>query len=109
MTFPRITASIFVLLLIGCFTLVSIGSVAVAGARLTGSIATDRDVGTIVAIRPDMSFTLKTVDGKVVSFQCPDRCKVAIGHMTRHEVEKAETDVYYVKEANNVLRVLDVD
>jgi len=109
MTFPRITAAVFVLLLIGCFALVGIGSVAFVGPEMTHSTMTNHDAGTIVAIRSDMSFILKMANGKQVTFQCSDRCKVALGHMVRHEFEKAHTDVYYVEEANNTLIALDVD
>ncbi len=109
MTFPRITAAVFVLLLIGCFALVGIGSVALVGPEMTHSVMTDHDAGTIMAIRTDMSFTLKTTNGKQVSFQCSDRCKVALSHMARHEFEKAHTDVYYVEEANSIFLALDVD
>jgi hypothetical protein len=69
----------------------------------------NHDAGTITTIRSDMSFTLKIANGKQVSFQCSDHCKVAISHMMRHELEKAHTDVYYVEEANNILLALDVD
>ncbi|GAC1435689.1 MAG: hypothetical protein PVS3B3_25070 [Ktedonobacteraceae bacterium] len=109
MTFPRITAAVFVLLLIGCFALIGIGTVALVGPEITHSMMTDHDAGTIMSIRSDMSFTLKTANGKQVSFQCSDRCKVALSHMTRHEFEKAHTDVYYVEEANNIFLALDVD
>ncbi len=109
MMFPRITAAIFVLLLIGCFALVGIGSVALVGPGMTHSMMSDHDSGMIMTISPDMSFTLKTADGKKMSFQCSDRCKIALSHMTRHELEKAHTDVYYVEEANNTLLALDVD
>ncbi len=109
MTFPRITAAVFVLLLIGCFALIGVGSVALVGPSMSHNIMTDHDAGTIMTIRPDMSFTLKTASGKEVSFQCSDHCKAALSHMTRHEFEKAHTDVYYVEEANNIFLALDVD
>jgi len=109
MTFPRITAAVFVLLLIGCFALVGIGSVALVGPGITHSMITDHDAGTIMSIRSDMSFTLKTANGKLVSFQCSDHCKAALSHMARHEFEKAHTDVYYVEETNNIFLALDVD
>jgi len=109
MTFPRITAAVFVLLLIGCFALVGIGSVALVGPEITHSMMADHDAGTIMAIRSDMSFTLKTANGKQVRFQCSDSCKVALSHMTRHKFEGAHTDVYYVEEANNIFLAVDVD
>ncbi len=109
MTFPRITAAVFVLLLIGCFALVGIASVALVGPGMTHSTMTEHDAGTITAIRSDMSFTLKTANGKQVIFQCLDHCKVAFSHIKRHVLEKAHTDVYYVEEANNIFLALDVD
>ena len=110
MAFPRITAAVFVLLLIGCFALVGIGSVALVGPEMMHDVMTDHDAGTIMAIRrSDMSFILKTANGKQISFQCSDHCKMAFSHMTRHELEKAHTDVYYVEEANNIFLALDVD
>ena len=109
MSFPRITAAVFVLLLIGCFALIGIGSVALVGPDMTHSVMTDHDAGTIMTIRSDMSFTLKTASGHQVSFQCSDHCKVALNHMMRHEFEKAHTDVYYVEEANDIFIALDVD
>lgn len=109
MSFPRITAAVFVLLLIGCFALIGIGSVALVGPDMTHSVMSDHDAGTIMTIRSDMSFTLKTVSGHQVSFRCSERCKVSLGHMMRHEFEKAHTDVYYVEEANDIFIALDVD
>lgn len=109
MTFPRITAAVFVLLLIGCFALLAIGSVILVGPSMTHSATMDHDAGTIMAIRPDMSFTLVTADGKQIIFQCSDRCRVALGHMRRHKFEKAHTDVYYVEDANKMYLALDVD
>ncbi len=109
MTFPRITAAVFVLLLIGCFALVGIGSVALVGPRMTHDVTIEHDSGTIMTIHSDMSFTLKTANGKEVSFECSGYCKTAMNHIERHIYEKAHTDVYYVEDANNVLRALDVD
>ncbi|GAC1647895.1 MAG: hypothetical protein NVS4B12_15910 [Ktedonobacteraceae bacterium] len=109
MTFPRIAAAVFVLLLIGCFALVGIGSVALVGPSMTHSVMTDHAAGTIMTIRSDRSFILRTLDGKQVSFQCSDRCRGALSHMQRHAFEKAHTDVYYVEEANNIFLALDVD
>ncbi len=109
MTFPRLTAAVFVLLLIGCFALIAIGSVVLVGPNMTHSEMTEHDAGRIMAIRTDMSFILETSNGHQVSFQCSDRCKEALGHMKRHISEKAHTDVYYVEEAHNIFLALDVD
>ncbi len=109
MSFPRITAAVFVLLLIGCFALIGIGTVALVGPDMTHSVMADHDAGTIMNIGSDMSFTLMTANGRQVNFQCSDRCKASLGHMTRHKFEQAHTDVYYVEEANNIFLALDVD
>ncbi len=108
MTFPRITAAVFVLLLIGCFALIGIGSVALVGPEMTHNVTAEHDAGTIMTIS-DMSFTLKTANGKQVRFQCSEPCRAALNHMIRHKSEKAHTDVYYVEEANNIFLALDVD
>ncbi len=109
MTFPRVTAAVFVLLFIGCFALLGVGSVVLVGPSLTHSTKTDHDAGVINHINSDMSFTLTMANGKTVSFQCADRCKTALGHMQRHKAENAKTDVYYIAEANNTFLALDVD
>lgn len=108
MTFPRVNAAIFVLLLIGCFSLTGVGSVVLGGPLLTHSETAAHDAGTIKTINPDMSFTLLTADHKLVHFQCSDRCRTALGHMLRHKTEQAKTDVYFV-EMGNVFLALDVD
>jgi len=109
MTFPRITAAVFVLLFIGCFALIGVESVVLVGPTLTHSTQAAHDAGTIKQINADMSFTLMTADGKLVRFQCSASCKTALGHMMRHRNENAHTDVYYVAEANDTFLALDVD
>ena len=109
MTFPRVSAAIFVLLLIGCFALLGVGSVVLAGPLLTHSETAAHDAGIIKTINPkDMSFTLLTADHKLVHFQCSGRCRTALGHMNRHVIEKAHTDVYFV-DMGNIFLALDVD
>lgn len=109
MAFPRITAAVIVFLIIGSFISMGVGGVAFLGPSLTHSMQTEHNAGKILRINPDMSFQLKTTDGRVVRFQCTDRCRASLDHMQRHEREQANTDVYYVAEANNVLLALDVD
>ena len=109
MAFPRVNAAVFVLLLIGCFTLLGVGSVLVVGPSLTHSETAAHDAGIIKMIDlKDMSFTLLTADHKLVHFQCSDRCHTALGHMLRHEMEQAHTDVYFV-EMGDIFVALDVD
>ncbi len=109
MVFLRITAAVFVLLLIGCFAFVGVGSVALIGQITTHSTKIEHDAGTIKSIGPGMSFTLKTANHTLITFQCVDRCLTALNHMRRHELEKAHTDVFYVQKANNIFLALDVD
>ncbi len=109
MTFPRVNAAIVVLLLIGCFALLGVGSVILVGPSLTHNRTAAHDAGVIKTVNPtDMSFTLLTADHRTLHFQCSDRCRTALGHMERHKTEKAHTDVYYVVMGNNFL-ALDVD
>jgi len=109
MGFPRVTAAIFVLLLIGCFALVGVGSVVFAGPLLTHNETALHDAGVIKNINSDMSFTLLTANHKLVHFQCSNHCRTELGHMHRHELEKAHTDVYFVAENGTTFLALDVD
>jgi hypothetical protein len=105
---PRITAIVFVFLLIGVLSLACIGPVAFYGPSLFYGRNLDHVDGRIVAIEPDMSFVLQTANGKSMHFRCDGQCRLQFGHMQRHELEKAHTDVYYLEMAGNLL-ALDVD
>ncbi len=109
MGFPRVTAAIFVLLLIGCFALIGVGSVVLVGPLLTHSKTAAHDAGVIKKVNSDMSFTLLTTDHKLVHFQCSNHCRTELGHMLRHKLEQAHTDVYFVAENGNTFLALDVD
>jgi hypothetical protein len=110
MSFPRVNAAIAVLLLIGCFALLGVGSVVLFGPSLTHNQTEAHDVGVINMVDlADSSFTLLTADHRTVRFQCSNRqCRAALGHMQRHKTEKARTDVFYVVMGNDFL-ALDVD
>jgi hypothetical protein len=109
MVVSRITAAIFVGLLIGSLGLVSIGGVELIGPTLAHGSNVEHDAGTIVAIGPGTDFVLETVEGQAVHFHCSDRCLRMAAHMQRHLREHAHTDVYYVQDGQNGLIAVDVD
>lgn len=109
MAFPRVTAAIIVLLLIGLLALAGIGFVNLVGPALRHGNNLEHDAGTIQKVYPNMDFDFKVSPGHVEHFQCSDRCRAMLSHMERHQLIGAHTDVYYVHEANNVLLAIDVD
>ena len=106
---PRIAAAIFVLVLIGCLALVSVGAVAMIGPMFAHGENVAHADGKIVSIGPGRDFVLDTASGQRLVFQCPDQCRASLGHMQRHLREHAHTDVYYIQEPNKSMMALDVD
>jgi hypothetical protein len=116
MTLPRVTAAIFVALLIGCLAFVCVSGVVVFAATSTASIGgiqesdVGHDAGTIIAIGPGKDFILETAAGHKVYFQCEDQCRATLAHLQRHRLEHAHTDVYYnLKVIGSALLAVDVD
>ncbi|QBD80611.1 hypothetical protein EPA93_33415 [Ktedonosporobacter rubrisoli] len=109
MASPRITAAIIVLLLIGIFSLGGIVGVSWLGPRLVHGSNVEHEDGTIIGIGPGKNFVLKNTGGQKLHFECSDQCRASLGHLQRHLSEKAHTDVYYMREADGVLLVIDVD
>lgn len=109
MALPRITAAIFVILLIGSLALVGVGGVAWLGPYLAHGNNVEHENGTIQSISPDMKFTFMTVRGQKLNFQCRVGCRASLGHLQRHKNEQAETDVYYILGQGGILLAVDVD
>jgi hypothetical protein len=109
MMFPRVTAVIFVLLLIGSLATVGIGGVAEIGPALVHGNAVKHADGTIVAISPTQTFVLKTAGGQKIQFRCEERCSHDLPHLQRHVREKAHTDVYYIEQPGGLPEAIDVD
>lgn len=109
MKFPRVTAAIFVLILIGTLAMVVIGGTSVIGPALAHGTKVQHADGTIVNISPAMVFVLKTATGQKIQFMCTDRCSHDLPHLQRHVREKAHTDVYYIKKPTGILEAIDVD
>lgn len=107
--FPRLTAAIFVLVLIGSVSLACIGAVALIEPALVHGDSVEHADGKIIAIGPGKNFTLETGTGQLLHFQCADQCRASLGHMQRHLREHAHTDVYYIQGPNKSLMALDVD
>ncbi len=109
MIVPRITAAIFVLLLIGSLALGSIGGVAFVGPIMAHGNTVRHDAGIIVALGPGTDFVLETANGQDLHFHCSNRCLNMAGHLQRHLREHAHTDVYYVQQGQHGLLAVDVD
>jgi len=107
--FPRITAALLVLLLIGSLSLACIGGTALLVPMLRHGDSMEHADGKIVSIGPGMNFVLETSTGQRVYFQCGEACRASLGHMQRHMREHANTDVYYMEGPNKSLLALDVD
>ena len=106
---PRLSAAIFVLLLIALLSAIGIGAAMWIGPEITHGTGVAHNDGQIISIGPNMDFTLLTATGQKVHFQCSGRCRGALHHMQRHLTEKAHTDVYYKQDANQNLIAIDVD
>ncbi|HLZ60321.1 MAG TPA: hypothetical protein VKR06_25525 [Ktedonosporobacter sp.] len=106
---PRFSAAIFVFLFIALLSLAGVGLVMLGGPILTHGRMSEHSDGTIIRINAGMDFVLRTASGQQIHFACGGRCPSQLSHMQRHYVEKAHTDVYFVREANNVLMAVDVD
>ncbi|HZO73327.1 MAG TPA: hypothetical protein VFB60_14095 [Ktedonobacteraceae bacterium] len=105
---PRLSAAIYVLLLIGVLSLIGISAAMWIGPAITHGTGVAHNDGQILSIGPNMDFVLLTTKGQV-HFQCSGRCRGELKHMQRHRDEKAHTDVYYRQDANKNLIAIDVD
>ncbi len=109
MVIPRITAAIFVFLLIGSLGLASVIGVALVGPTMAHGNNVKHDAGTIIALGPGTDFVLETAQGQDLHFHCSNRCLNMAGHLQRHLREHAHTDVYYVQQGQQNLVAVDVD
>jgi hypothetical protein len=107
--FPRIAAAIFVCLLIGSISLALVGAVALIGPMFSHGDNVVHTEGKIVSVGPGRDFVLETTNGHRFVFRCTVECRASLGHMQRHLLEHAHTDVYFVQGPNNSLMALDVD
>ena len=112
MAFPRMSAAIVVMLLIGAVSIMGIFGVMAVGPALAHGTSVEHMNGKILQITgtgPDRDFILVTPDGKQHPFECRTTCRASLGHLERHEIENAGTDVYFEPGPNNTLLVIDVD
>ncbi len=109
MTYSRLSAAVFVFVLIVMVSLIGIGGVMWFGPTFLHGTNVEHDDGRILSIGPNMDFVLLTAQGQMVHFQCSARCRGALHHMERHLTEKAHTDVYFRQDTNKNLVAIDVD
>lgn len=107
--FPRLFAALCVLLLIGTLGLAGILGIATLGPALGHGEQVNHTSGQIVALGPGKNFVLLTATGQRLTFQCGTDCRASLGHLQRHKIEHAHTDVYYIEGAGRMLDALDVD
>ena len=112
MNFPRITAVVFLLLLIGGLTYVCINTINLIAPPHSYGSNVEHVEGEIVQMevsRSEMDFVLETANGQLMHFHCANPCHASPWHVERHLREHANTDIYYVEKPGNNLLVLDVD
>jgi len=112
MAFPRVFAGTVVILLIGIISIGGVFAVMVIGPALAHGTGVEHVAGTVVEIvGPDRDFKFKTKDGQLLNFACHDsQCRATLGHLQRHIIEKAPTDVYFKMGPNpTTLIALDAD
>ncbi len=112
MNFPRVTAVLFLLLLIGSLSLVCIDTLHLLAPSHLYSSNVEHVKGEIVQMRMSnsgMDFVLETANKQLMHFQCSSLCHASPLHVERHLREHAETDIYYVEQPGNSLLAVDVD
>jgi hypothetical protein len=105
----RLFAALFVIVLIGSLSLISILGIAIIGPAVGHGTNVDHAAGKIVEVGPGRDFVLLTETGQRLAFQCGNGCRASLAHLQRHLREHAHTDVYYVAGTNKTLMALDVD
>ena len=107
MAFPRITAAIFLFLMIGSLSLFCICVAALINPMYAEGV--EQVDGKVVAVEANMDFVLETGDGQDLYFHCNSSCRGSLAHLRRHYYERAMTVVYYTERTDKSLMVLDVD
>ncbi len=109
MALPRVSAVIFLILLIGSLSFLCIGMIAMHQPAETHQNNVEYVEGKIVAIGAKTDFELVTATGQHLHFHCSSSCDAIMSHLQRHLYEQAITDVYYVEGSNKSLIAEDVD
>ena len=109
MVFPRITAAICVLLLIGSLSFLCIGLLSQSESPINQGNNVELVKGVVVAIPSGRNFVLETASGKDLYFHCSSLCHASLAHLWRHLHEHALTDVFYQQGLRNSLLALNVD
>ena len=112
MNIPRITAVLFLFLLIGGLSLLCIDTVNLMAPTHSYSNNVERVEGKIVQMGvsgSEIDFVLETVNKQFLHFQCASSCHASLWHVERHMREHATTDVYYVQGPQHSLQAVNVD
>jgi hypothetical protein len=104
MTFTRMAAAIFVIVLIGVLALTGVVGTAIVGPMMGHEGNVLHASGKIVEVGPGKNFVLQqTGTGARLSFTCGTDCRASARHLLRHLKEKANTDIYYVVSGNQFI------
>jgi hypothetical protein len=110
MTFTRMAAAFIVFLLIGVLALAGVAGTAWLGPIMGHGTNVMHTSGKVVEVGPGKNFVLlETKTGTKKAFTCGTDCRASTRHLQRHLKEGANTDVYYVLGANQVLVAKDAD
>ncbi len=112
MNMPRITAVLFLLLLISGLSFVCIDTMNLIAPTHKYGGEMEHVEGKIVQMAVSgsgMDFVLETANGQFMRFQCINSCYASPWHIERHLREHATTDVYYVEGPQHSLQAMDVD
>ncbi len=110
MTFTRMAAAFVVFLLIGVLALAGVAGTAWLGPVMGHGTNVMHISGKVVEVGPGKNFVLlETKTGTKKAFTCGTECRASTRHLQRHLKEGANTDVYYVLGANQVLVAKDAD
>ena len=115
MHFPRITAVLFLLLLIAGLSFICIDTLNllalphVSGSNVEHVEHVEGIIVQMAVTRSGMDFVLETANGQQMYFQCDNPCHASPWHVERHLEEHAETDIFYVETPGKTLLAMDVD
>lgn len=109
MQYSRMTAAFCTLLLIGLVSLVTIGLVSGFGPLMAHGSQVQHLAGKLQPGDEPLEYVLVTSSGQKYTFTCTQRCLKQTAHIQRHIIEKANTDVYFLRGANNAMIAIDVD
>jgi hypothetical protein len=106
---PRVSAAIFVLLLIGLLGFAGVAVASWLGPMSAHGTNVMHVGGDVIQVGPGKNFLFETDAKEKLAFVCGIGCRASLRHLIRHVKEKAHTDAYYIIGPDHTLLVKDVD